>query len=284
MSDDSEFVRPQPSYVNPESFYGSPQSPRSPGLATGSSDSCILCQSEFGVTRRRYRCRMCGEEICSSCSSSRIRIVVGEDKVRACDECANEWRVAHADEMEESVDIRRQMNESLKTLLKAKYEEIEFLKKEMVSIVDSQPYMQEAPSLTAPFRFSSSMGLDRIDFSELVQFMESKIQFLRTRAEELQKAAESEEVQQSERRRNFGFLQERTEKAEVDASRVTELVDQRDRLRDIFREQAVKLRSLKDRVDILEDRDLRVSVAVSDVEAIEFIGDTLIEKYCPCIP
>jgi hypothetical protein len=188
--------------------------------------------------------------------------------------------------MEESVDIRQQMNESLKALLKEKYEEIEYLKKNLVDIIDSHSYLQEAPSLTAPFRFSSAMGLDRIDFSDLVNYMETKLQYLRSRAEEIEKAAETEDVQQRERRRNLGFLKERTEKAEVDASRVSELVEQRDRLREIFREQAVKLRSLKDRVDILEHRDSHDSMisADNDVDDFQFVGDVLVAKYCPCIP
>jgi len=187
--------------------------------------------------------------------------------------------------MEESVDIRVQMNEELKKLLKQKYEEIEALKRGLVDLIDFQPYLQEAPTLTAPFRFSSSMGLDRIDFSDLVRYLDGKIEFLRTRAKQLEEATENEDIQQSERRRNFGFLKERSEKAEIDASRVSELLEQRERLREIFKEQAVKLRSLKDRVDFLEERDSREASRIDDSEeVIEFIGDEIVSKYCPCIP
>jgi hypothetical protein len=263
----------------------SPISVSSPHVSAMDGSSCVLCRSEFGVTRRKHRCRVCGATVCGSCSSTRIRISSSGEKERACDICANESRAAHVGDVEESVDIRIQMNESLKMLLKEKFEEIEDVKKGLVQLIDAQPFLQEAPSLTAPFRFSSSMGTDRIDFSDLVRYLDSKLQHLYSRAVELEQAVATETVQQAERRRNFGFLKERTQKAEADALRVSELVEQRDRLREIFREQAVKLRSLKDRVDFLEESDSRQQNPIEPTEELfEFIGDELVQKYCPCIP
>ena len=179
-----------------------------------------------------------------------------------------------------------QMNEELRKMLKEKFEEVEELKRGLVDLIDSQPYLQEAPSLTAPFRFSSAMGLDRIDFTDLVQYSDKKIEFLRSRAIQLEETSQREAAEQAERRRNFGFLKDRTEKAEIDASRVEELLEQRQRLREIFKEQAVKLRSLKDRVDFLEERDSRETSRIDDLDEREpqFIGDELVAKYCPCIP
>jgi hypothetical protein len=182
-----------------------------------------------------------------------------------------------------------QMNASLKELLKEKYEATEKLKKLLVGLVDAQPYLQEAPSLTGPFKFSASMGLDRINFAELVRYLDEKVRFLSNRSEEIRRIYEQESESLTERRRNFGFLQERTQKAEVDAARVSELVQQRDRLRDIFKAQAVRLRALKDRIDFLEDASRRPPQVASNegpagtVASNEFIGDVLVDSLCPCM-
>lgn len=266
----------------------SPNSARSPSPGSAESNACTQCEIQFSLTRRRHYCRSCSFAVCSTCSSSRLRLIVGGEKERVCDTCAREWRTSHADELEESLDVRAQMNESLKQLLKEKYEMNEAVKKTLVEIIDRHQYLQDAPALNSPFRFSPAMGLDRINFSELIKFFDARLLFLRNRAQELDETIERDRADQVERRRNFGFLLQRTEKAEVDASRVSELVDQRDRLRDIFREQAIRLRSLKDRVDILENRDIRSGnqeMATAPIDAAlasEFIGDRLVDNLCPC--
>lgn len=268
----------------------SPLSMRSPSPGSAEWNACARCGTQFSITRHRHSCRACSSIVCSSCSSSRLRLVVGGEKERVCDACSREWRASHADELEESVDVRTQMNESLKQLLREKYENIEAVKKSLVELIDRHQYLQDAPTLNAPFRFSPAMGLDRINFAELIKFLDARLLFLRNRTQELDETIERERSEHMERRRNFGFLVQRTEKAEVDASRVSELVEQRDRLRDIFREQAARLRSLKDRVDILENRDIQslsgnqdqVPASLDAVMADEFIGDRLVNNLCPC--
>jgi hypothetical protein len=218
---------------------------------------------------------------------SKIRLVVGGEKERVCDRCAREWHSSHAEELEENVDVRAQMNESLKRVLREKYEHIETLKRTLVEIIDSQQYLQEAPSLTAPFKFSSSMGLDRINFSDLVRYLDQKLAFLRSRTEQIEEVLDNQKIDIRERRRNFGFLIERTEKAEMDASRVAELTEQRDRLRLVFREQASKLRALRDRVEILEQRgevvESNLTLPADIVLEDTFIGDRIANSICPCI-
>ena len=287
MSVDPSRIARTPSIASSEEE--SPSRGSQPPSSPSNQDECLICGSRFSVTKLRHKCRLCGESVCSSCSPQRVRVTPGAEKVRACNICAQEWRRSHAEELHESVDVRMQMNASLKELLKEKYEATEELKKLLVGLVDAQPYLQEAPSLTGPFKFSASMGLDRINFAELVRYLDEKVRFLSNRSEEIRRICEQESESLTERRRNFGFLQERTDKAEVDAARVSELVQQRDRLRDIFKAQAVRLRALKDRVDFLEDASRRPPQVASNegpagtVASNEFIGDVLVDSLCPCI-
>ena len=285
--------------VDPNSFVRTPSeesseeaSPSQSGaqpMSPASSGDCLICGYQFSVTKLRHKCRLCGAAVCSACSPQRVRVTVGADKVRACTICAQEWRRSHAEELHESVDVRMQMNASLKELLKEKYEATERLKQLLVELIDSQAFLQEAPSLTAPFKFSSSMGLDRINFADLVRYLDGKVAYLSKRTDDMKTAYESESTSLAERRRNFGFLQERTDKAEIDAARVGELVQQRDRLRDIFKSQAVRLRALKDRVDFLEDQSRRPPPVaegqgpLGTVGQGEFIGDVIVDSLCPCL-
>lgn len=260
----------------------------SPVLQGISSANCTLCQAPFSVTRLKHSCRICHSSVCSSCSKQRLRIEVGEDKVRLCDDCAKEWRSTHAQQLEETVDVRVEINNSLKALLKEKFDEIEGHKKFLVELMESHAYLKEPPSINGPTRFSSEMGLARINFVQLVKYMDERISFLKQRKSEVTEAVEAESRQQSERRTNFGFLQDRTLKAESDAKRAAELTLQRDRLRETFREQAARIRAMGDRVEILEsEAHLRgyESVAESDFDPDggEFVGDRLVDSLMPCL-
>lgn len=52
-------------------------------------DSCMICGADFTFFRRRHHCRVCGNLICSSCSTGTVRIkeIHEFEKVRACDSC-----------------------------------------------------------------------------------------------------------------------------------------------------------------------------------------------------
>lgn len=232
---------------------------------------------------------MCGASVCNSCSGSRVRLAQGKDKERVCDDCSAEIRAHHADQLLESVDVRMQMITNLKQLLREKYEKVEGLKSSLVRIIDEQEYLRDAPSLTAPFRFSSETGLSRINFSELVEYLDERIKYLRVKLGQIQHSRIKEESQQIERRRNFGFLRERTDRAEADAARVAELVMQRDRLRETYREQGSRLRAFKDRIELLELQSARQGLEAQGdlppgvmLEA-QFIGDSISATIFPCL-
>lgn len=52
-------------------------------------ENCMICGADFTFFRRRHHCRVCGNIICSSCSTGTVRIkeIHEFDKVRACDSC-----------------------------------------------------------------------------------------------------------------------------------------------------------------------------------------------------
>ena len=263
-------------------------SAHSPIPNSGQASTCQLCQTPFSVTTLKHRCRVCQHAVCGACSRHRIRLEVGGTKERVCDSCGAEWRASHAEQLEEAADVRAQMNSSLKALLKEKYEEVETLKRVLVDLIEAHQYLQEPPKLTGPARFSSEMGMGRINFSELVKYLDDRVKFLKARTIEIQEAVFIESAEQDERTRNYGFLQERTDKAEADANRVAELSLQRDRLKATYREQAARVRALRDRVDILEsnphsrlpgeDND-----EVQDDSQPDFVGDRFAEKLFPCL-
>ena len=62
---------------------------------------CALCEVKFGVITRRHHCRLCGEVVCSKCSTKRIACGTsatksrGTTSARACDVCFNQKLLAH---------------------------------------------------------------------------------------------------------------------------------------------------------------------------------------------
>jgi len=54
--------------------------------------SCMTCNREFTVIKRKHHCRRCGGIVCGDCSKNKA-IVLGVDKdkhVRVCDPCTKE--------------------------------------------------------------------------------------------------------------------------------------------------------------------------------------------------
>ena len=98
-----------------------------------------------------------------------------------------------------------------------------------------------------------------------------------------------------ERKQNFEYLKERAVKAETDAARASELVHQRNRLKEIFREQSATVRALQDRAEMLENAQLSRGIAgggslltlpsppLDSVGESEFIGDRIVATIFPCI-
>lgn len=264
--------------------------------------SCVICESEFSVTRLRHKCSACGALVCVQCSGSKLRITPTGPKERVCDLCARELRASHSEELEETADVRQQINENLKQLLREKYEKIEELKIFLIQLIESEPYLQEAPeSLDSPSRFSSELGPSRINFSSLVDFVDQRLQMLVSRASEIREAIERDSTELSERRRNFEFLKERTNIAENEAIRANELIHQRNRLKETFREQSATIRSLQDRAEMVENQFLSRGLGggggggrasnlliippppIDVVEENEYFGDKLVGKIFPCL-
>lgn len=65
--------------------------PQEPPWADG--DSCLECQSKFGITNRKHHCRHCGRILCAKCSPREVAITkfkatTGSKPVRVCGICA----------------------------------------------------------------------------------------------------------------------------------------------------------------------------------------------------
>lgn len=62
--------------------------PQEPPWADG--DSCLECQSKFGITNRKHHCRHCGRILCAKCSPREVAIIKFKSPkpVRVCGICA----------------------------------------------------------------------------------------------------------------------------------------------------------------------------------------------------
>ncbi|CAG9313700.1 unnamed protein product [Blepharisma stoltei] len=49
--------------------------------------ACIICKSEFGITKRKYRCKFCWRGVCSKCSEQKTYHPIFNIAKRICDDC-----------------------------------------------------------------------------------------------------------------------------------------------------------------------------------------------------
>ena len=236
---------------------------------------CALCSNPFGVVQIRHRCRKCFKRVCGDCSRGRVRLEHGSDRVRVCDACATEVRVGRTEELEEAIGVRVQINDSLKDLLKQKYHEIEGYKEHLLKILADEEFLLEEN-----MPFDREIGPARINFKELVKYLDERVLWLINREKELSDLLVNDLKSLKIRTHKLSLLKQRTQKSELDASRVDLLVKQRDRLRDTFKLQSSTIRSLQDRVEIMEQRPNQ-SQTTTHVDT--FIGDILIDKLFPCL-
>lgn len=250
--------------------------------------ACEVCSNQFSISRLRHVCRKCGAIVCGMCSQGRVRLVPGGDKQRVCQLCEQDVRATNIDEMEENADVRMQINTSLRVLLKDKYEEIEQYKKQLIQLVNSEDLLKEPPSIEGPSRFDVSRGPDRVNFVDIVKYLDGSIQRLTKEYKELSQNFESESASIRERRSNFLLLQNRTQIAETNAEAVKELVKQRNRLKDTYMQQEATLRALQDRVEMMEQRLHQRTARVTDnghfyVEEDALVGDHIADRVFPCL-
>eukprot|EP00922_Rhytidocystis_sp_ex-Travisia-forbesii_P009000 GHVS01013131.1.p1 GENE.GHVS01013131.1~~GHVS01013131.1.p1 ORF type:complete len:451 (+),score=107.19 GHVS01013131.1:193-1545(+) len=80
---------------------------------------CNLCHFQFTVTRWKHHCRICGQVFCRECSATRMRIpdMGYVEKVRVCDECALVRASSHSQSLQESLQVKEQINAHLKQAL-----------------------------------------------------------------------------------------------------------------------------------------------------------------------
>ncbi len=275
-------------------FAESPQvSPRgSLGPQNGNlqTPNCTLCSAAFSISRLRHICRRCGAVVCGACSQGRARLAPGSDKERVCRICEDAVRATHIDEMEENADVRMQINTSLRVLLKNKYEEIEEYKKELIQLLNSEDLLQEPPSLQGPSRFDISRGIDRVNFIDIVKYVDERVQKLTKDQEELSHKFDSESTVMQERRCNFQLLQARAQLAEANAEKVRDLGNQKKRLNDTYMQQEATLRALQDRVQMMEHRIHQRSTVRQDSDGNLFyvrenalLGDEAVDRIFPCL-
>jgi hypothetical protein len=214
--------------------------------------------------------------------------VPGGDKERVCQSCEHDTRASHIEEIEEAVDVRMQINSTLRALLKERYEEIEALKKDLIGLVNTETLLREPPSLDGPWRFDAELGAGRISFSDLVKYIDDTVQKLSVQRDELRIRLETESSHYSERSTNFRHLQHRTALAEEEVDRVKGLAQQKARLRETFLQQEATLRALQDRVAMMERRGVHRTAPLEGEGLVDafhrpFIGDILVDSVFPCI-
>jgi hypothetical protein len=58
-----------------------------PAMWSPDSDKCDSCSGEFGITRRRHHCRICGCCVCGDCSPHQLQLAPTKPPVRVCTKC-----------------------------------------------------------------------------------------------------------------------------------------------------------------------------------------------------
>lgn len=59
-----------------------------PWISDTASNTCLVCQIEFTMTRRRHHCRACGQLLCDACTPHKALLPgLGPKKVRICRAC-----------------------------------------------------------------------------------------------------------------------------------------------------------------------------------------------------
>jgi hypothetical protein len=104
--------------------------------------SCELCTREFGLSRRRHHCRVCGNCVCASCSPFELRLSAAKPPVRICSRC--NLRVGLLTQMTACLDAI----EGIKKMCGVDTELYSFFRSEVVTCV-STPVLKPQSSAAA---------------------------------------------------------------------------------------------------------------------------------------
>jgi hypothetical protein len=104
--------------------------------------NCELCTREFGLSRRRHHCRVCGNCVCASCSPFELRLSAAKPPVRICSRC--NLRVGLLTQMTACLDAI----EGIKKMCGVDTELYHFFRSEVVTCV-STPVLKPQSSAAA---------------------------------------------------------------------------------------------------------------------------------------
>ena len=120
------------------------------GKWEGDTPTCSLCTRDFGVTRRRHHCRVCGRCVCASCSPFDIRLTSASPPVRLCSRC--NLRVDLLKRMTACMDSI----EGIKRQCGVDTDLYSFFKAEVVQCVSTPPAPTPGASPAAPSNASAA--------------------------------------------------------------------------------------------------------------------------------
>ena len=103
------------------------------------TEACELCSRDFGMSRRRHHCRVCGSCVCASCSPFELRFTASKPPQRICSRC--NLRVGLLTQMTKCLDTI----ESIKKLCGVDGDLYSFFKEEVTTCV-STPLARSSPA------------------------------------------------------------------------------------------------------------------------------------------
>ncbi|KAF4757746.1 hypothetical protein FOZ63_027950 [Perkinsus olseni] len=238
-----------------------PADPKAHWVPDDMVTACSVCHEPFSVTRRKHHCRHCGRVVCAQCSEHRVVVPGVKAKVRVCDACEPLYSDLRNSALGEQLDAREQINESLKSALKEKYEEVEEFKTFLLAMTEGMaPVNQEgSPPGSA---FSPQSDPDRVNFRELMIFVDLNQREMRKGYEKLKRDFDAEHSERVEKERNARLLAQRCLRAESECQKLRNVENERQEAREEADKQKTIIDNLKDRINRLEaeaaeDRSVR---------------------------
>jgi hypothetical protein len=100
--------------------------------------ACSLCAADFGLSRRRHHCRVCGVCVCAACSPHELRLLPSAPPVRVCVRC--NVRVGLLSQMTSVLDSI----EALKKSLGRESDLFAFFRHEAIACISAHPHTPHA--------------------------------------------------------------------------------------------------------------------------------------------